>query len=415
MSKALRAGQARLETTTRVTLAVLALASGVYTYLGVRGLLNGAPATVFLGAVIYSSAVSIGIYAFWSYLFRFLPHVTSAGARASLFVAMTVGSGMIVAMSSWLNAAALAGGAALEQHMSRAAEAYQAELDTAHANALAAQSLLPDIQLAAARFAALSEDEQATGALTGASGAGTVVQLLRQMSGELQRLADEVDANADEVARSYAEGSRRLSRMRAFIAGSSPIEARAQLFGEETLALIGEIASLQQLSVAPSVRRAAEDLESVFIAPAADGGDAELRRRQGEIVTRVRRAIEAQAAALARAADDILAREPARTPQFESLSPPEAVLRYGMNFLPSWAGAISIDLLPAVLIFIMIIVEGAIRRTDGDDLDLESMSAADVMRGAEIYRRMEGQLAHGRIAGPAPNGEAGRDGEAGRR
>ena len=114
MTAQLRTGQARLETTTRVTLAVLALASGVYTYLGVRGLLNGTATVVFFGAVIYSAAVSVGIYAFWSYLMRFQPHVDSARARFWLYVAMAIGSAMIIAMSSWLNAAALAGSAALE-------------------------------------------------------------------------------------------------------------------------------------------------------------------------------------------------------------------------------------------------------------------------------------------------------------
>ena len=140
MAKQLRLGQARLETTTKITLAVLALASGVYTYLGVRGLLSGNASVVFFGAVIYSVAVSVGIYAFWSYLMRFLPHVESAAARTWLYVAMAIGSAMIIAMSSWLNAAALAGSAALEQHMANATETYQQELDKAHSNALAAQS-----------------------------------------------------------------------------------------------------------------------------------------------------------------------------------------------------------------------------------------------------------------------------------
>ncbi len=40
MSTALRQGVQRLEVTTQVTLGVLALASGVYTYLGARQLLN---------------------------------------------------------------------------------------------------------------------------------------------------------------------------------------------------------------------------------------------------------------------------------------------------------------------------------------------------------------------------------------
>ena len=41
------------------------------------------------------------------------------------------------------------------------------------------------------------------------------------------------------------------------------------------------------------------------------------------------------------------------------LTSAEAVLRYAGDFIPSWAGAISIDLLPAVLVGIMAVVHGA--------------------------------------------------------
>lgn len=392
MTKELRLGQARLETTTKVTLAVLALASGVYTYLGVRGLLNGTASVVFFGAVIYSAAVSVGIYAFWSYLMRFLPHVERAGARAWLYVSMAIGSAMIIAMSSWLNAAALAGSAALELHLANATETYQQQFDKAHSNALAAQSLLPDIQLASKRFDSLGQQERNSGALTGTSGSGTVVQLLTQMSKDLDRLAAEVNESRDRVKQQFEQGGKHLARMRELVSGSGPIDARANGFGEEVLKLIGVIAALEQTSVAPSVKRAAEDLGKSFIAPVADGSSASLQQRQTEVVDRVEKSVQAQSKALAAAAEEILTREPAVAPRFQPLSPPEAVLRYAGDFLPSWAGAISIDLLPAVLIFIMIIVEGAIRRDEGLVLDAEEMSAADVMRGVEIFRQMEAMI-----------------------
>jgi len=394
MATQLRLGQTRLETTTKVTLAVLALASGVYTYLGVRGLLNGTPTIVFFGAVIYSAAVSVGIYAFWSYLMRFLPHIESASARFRLYIAMAIGSAMIIAMSSWLNAAALAGSAALEQHMSNATETYQQQFDKAHGNALAAQSLLPDIQLASRRFASLSEQERASGALTGTSGSGTVVQLLSQMSTELNRLAQEVEESRTQVRQRFDQGSRHLARMRELVSNSGPIDARANAFGEETLKLIGQITALEQTSVAPSVKRAAVDLSKTFIAPIADGSDASLQQRQTEVVSRVERAVRAQSQALAAAADEILNRDAVEVPRFQPLSTPEAVLLYAEDFLPSWAGAISIDLLPAVLIFIMITVEGVIRQHDaGPELDAETMSAADVMRGTELFRQMQARFA----------------------
>ena len=87
--------------------------------------MSGTTTVVFFGAVIYSVAVSVGIYAFWSYLMRFLPHTDNARSAFMLYIAMAIGSSMIIAMSSWLNAAALAGSAALEQHMANATEVYQ--------------------------------------------------------------------------------------------------------------------------------------------------------------------------------------------------------------------------------------------------------------------------------------------------
>src|ERR1700689_1552478 len=166
MSIALRDGVSRLEVTTRVTLGVLALASGVYTYLGVRDLLNGDATVVFFAAVIYSVAVSVGIYTFWTFLMRFLPHVQDRQSRGLLFACMGLGSLMILAMSAWLNASALAGAAAIQQHLATTVESYTRDLDRAHNNALAAQSLLPDIQMATTRFSKLAESER-TGSLTG--------------------------------------------------------------------------------------------------------------------------------------------------------------------------------------------------------------------------------------------------------
>src|SRR5690606_8588864 len=111
-SRRLKEHIASLETMTRFVLATLALASGVYTYLGVRNLLDGDPGLVFFAAIVYSVAVSVGIYGFWIYMIRFLPEMLDNLSRVALVGIMIAGSAMIIAMSSWLNAAALAGSAA---------------------------------------------------------------------------------------------------------------------------------------------------------------------------------------------------------------------------------------------------------------------------------------------------------------
>jgi hypothetical protein len=410
MSHALRGGLTRLDLTTKVTLAVLALASGVYTYLGVRDLLNGSASIVFFGAVMYSTAVSVGIYAFWSYLMRFMPHVTHMRSRAMLYLAMVIGSAMIIAMSSWLNAAALAGGAALEQHLANTTEEYQDKLEQAHENALAAQSLLPDIQLAAQRFSSLAQEEQYSGSLTGTSGSGTVVQLLNQMSGQLTELGSEVASSREQVKSLFEQGGAHLARMRQLVSSSGEIIERSNLYAEEAVALAGVIGALQQTSIAPSVKRAADDLGRSFIAPIADGTTEDLASRQTEVVGRVEIAIRTQSAALSAAADEILQRPQVEAVRFTPLSTAEAVLLYARDFLPSWAGAISIDLLPAVLVFVLCVVHDAIRRQDNYDADAELMTAAEMRRAMRLYRSL-GTDRHEDEAGAPALAEAARQTE----
>ncbi|MBA4782007.1 MAG: hypothetical protein H2045_02135 [Rhizobiales bacterium] len=396
MSQVLRRGIVRLELTTKITLGILALASGVYTYIGVRGLLQGTEASIFFGAVIYATAVSVAIYAFWSYLIQFAPHIRDAGTRRVMFFSMLIGCGMIMAMSSWLNAAALAGGAALEQHLANTTEDYQVRLNKAHNNALSAQSLLPDIELAVDRFKRLADEERASGALTGTSGSGTVVQLLQQMSSQLDGLAEEVRGARTVTDSLYEQGGSRLGQMRKIVSSFGPIEDRSIAFAEEAVALAGVITALEQTSIAPSVKRAADDLASTFVAPEADGGtsgNAELATRQRAVVSRVEKAIAAQSVALSKAADEILARETLQPLRFKPLSSAEAVLLYAKDFLPSWAGAISIDLLPGVLILILTGVQASIRREEGHDLEENQMTVGEMSRALRLYDNLPAALA----------------------
>lgn len=384
-SRRLEQHVASLETMTRFVLATLALASGIYTYLGVRSLLDGDAALVFFAAIVYSVAVSVGVYGFWVYLMRFLPEMRDAGSRLALIGIMVVGSAMIIAMSSWLNAAALAGSAAVEQHLAITQEGYTADLDQANSNALGALSLLPDIQRAAERFSRLAEDERESGALTGTSGSGTVVQLLTQMSAQMRELEAGILASRDTVRTLFEEGQQHLAAMRGLVSGSGPINPRADAFAEESVQLAGVIAALGQTSVAPSVARAAADLSVGFIAPVAGGTTAELAGRQNQVMDTIRASVAAQSEALSKAAAEIMAQPKVAERRFVPLSSAEAVIRYAGSFLPSWAGAISIDLLPGVLVAMLAVAHSVMRRDENELEDAERITAADMLRSLEIH------------------------------
>ncbi|MCE8421800.1 hypothetical protein LZ190_24655, partial [Rhodovulum sulfidophilum] len=151
---------------------------------------------------------------FWSYMMRLLPAMRSAASRIGLLCSMALGSLAIIAMSSWLNAAALAGAAAVEQHLAETVQDYQASLERAHANAIAGQSLARDVARVRQSFGDLSEQE-ATGDLSGFAGRGAVFRVLTQKAAELGALEEQIAAQDAPLSAAFAEGNAILSRMRA--------------------------------------------------------------------------------------------------------------------------------------------------------------------------------------------------------
>ncbi|WP_198665145.1 hypothetical protein [Tropicimonas sp. IMCC34011] len=369
-----------LDTFTPTALGVLACASGIYTYLGVSSLLDDSGAFTFFAAISYSIAVSVGIFVFWSYLMRLLPAVKTAGARIGLMASMALGSLAIVAMSSWLNAAALAGAAAVEQHLANTVQEYQASLERAHQIAVSAQGLELDVSRVRQSFEDLGEQE-ATGDLSGIAGRGAVFRVLRQKSQELETLETQIAAQDPLVDRAFAEGNAILSRMRALTVAQGSVEDRSVTFSEEAVRLAGIITQLRQLSVAPLVQRAAQDLRASVVLPELDGSSDAIRQGQQATITSVLEVLGQRAQTLEAAAQQVIEMPAPDEVAYTPISTADAVIRYASNFAPSWAGAIAIDLLPAVLVFILMVVQSAIRSgREGtrieDSLTLAEMRAA---------------------------------------
>ncbi len=377
-----------LETFSGTALGVLAVASGIYTYLGVSSLLDDTGAMSTFAALAYSVAVSVGIFVFWSYLLRLFPAVTSARARVGLLGAMGLGSVAIIAMSSWLNAAALAGSAAVEQHLAETVQDYQQSLERAHEIALTGQALGRDVARVRQSFEDLSEQE-ATGNLSGLAGRGAVFRVLRQKSAELAALEEQIAEQTPLVDTAFAEGNTILSRMRSLTVEPGPVEARSVEFSEAAVRLQGLITQMRQLTVAPLVERAAQDLSASVVLPELDSRTEAGRGDQAATITSVLEVLGQRAATLENAAQEVAALEPAPEVTYTPISSADAVILYARNFVPSWAGAIAIDLLPAVLVLILSITHGMIRSMrDGTDIE-DSMTVAELRAAIAVAHEIE--------------------------
>lgn len=380
-----------LGTFTSAALGVLAVASGIYTYLGVSSLLDGTGAMVFLAAVAYSIAVSVGIFVFWSYMLRLLPSMRGAGSYLGLILAMAVGSAAIVAMSSWLNAAALAGSAAVEQHLKQTVQEYQSGLERANLIAQTAQGLQRDVARARVNFENLAAQE-AGGNLSGVAGQGAVFTLLTQKADELRALESQIAAQEAAIGAAFDEGNEILSRMRSLIVEQGPVDERSVLFSEESVRLAGVITRLRQLQVAPLVARAAEDLRASVVLPELDGASAQIRADQQATTAAVLEALDLRAATLKAAAEEVLAMPPPAETTYTPISAADAVIKYAENFVPSWAGAIAIDLLPGVLVFILAVTQAAIRRgKEGVGVE-ETLTLSDLRSAMRAMKDIEASM-----------------------
>ncbi|HEY9020156.1 hypothetical protein PVW53_02970 [Seohaeicola sp. SP36] len=390
-AKELEGHLAWLDTFTPAALGVLAVASGIYTYLGVSSLLEDTGAMSFFAAVAYSIAVSVGIFVFWSYMLRLLPAMRSATGFIGLTISTFVGSLAIIAMSSWLNAAALAGSAAVEQHLENTVRDYQAALEQSHEIALSGQALAREVQRAREAFEALADQER-SGALSGTGGEGAVFRVLTQKTEELRNLEGQIAEQQPLISTAFADGNAILGRMRALTVAPGPVEQRSVAFSEESVRLAGVIASLNQYSVAPLVARAAEDLPASVVLPELDGRSAAIREAQSSTIGSVLNALDQRSLTLRRAADEVLAIDPPQETAYNPISSADAVIRYAGNFVPSWAGAIAIDLLPGILVFVLAITQAAIRNgRDGLSIE-ETLTLADLKAAINAMKDVEASM-----------------------
>ena len=126
--------------------------------------------------------------------------------------------------------------------------------------------------------------------------------------------------------------------------------------------------------------------------PELDGSSVEVRGNQASTISAVLEVLAQRAATLERAAQDVLAMAPPTETTYTPISSADAVIKYARNFVPSWAGAIAIDLLPAVLVFILAITQGAIREGREGSAIEETLTLAELRAAVLAMRDMDAAM-----------------------
>ena len=170
------------------------------------------------------------------------------------------------------------------------------------------------------------------------------------------------------------------------------MEDRTVRFSEDAVQLAGLITQLRQLNPAALVGRAAQDLADAVVLPELDGSTEATRAGQSSTITSVLSLVEQRATTLAQAATEVMSLPQVDEALYTPMSAADAVIAYAGNFVPAWAGAIAIDLLPAVLVFIIMVVQAAIRSGRGEGHSDERMTVGELraaLAASDLLRQID--------------------------
>jgi hypothetical protein len=155
------------------------------------------------------------------------------------------------------------------------------------------------------------------------------------------------------------------------------------------------------------VDRAARDLAASVVLPELDGSTDTIRGAQESTIDSVLKLLAQRADSLQEAAQAVMALPQAKETTYQPISSADAVLRYAGDFIPSWAGAIAIDLLPAVLVFMMMVAQSAIRQGLAPVELQERMTLGELRAALVALREVEAAGAGLMPNPPAPDDPGG--------
>lgn len=359
---------ASLDPLTTACLLILSVVSGYLNYLSLADMFAAGMALwqAKTAAATVSVAVSAAIMVFWSHMMTLVPIDQGRPKRRALFRAMMLGCGLIFLISSWMNASALVGVRAQEQDLAVQLSAYQQTFDEVLRRAIVIRQLVPSLQAEADRFTEMSKSEKTSGALTGSRSPGAVTATLDQVAGRLTSLQASIDGSLKEADEAAEVARQHLKAMQDLLRGQGEFEKRLNAFTDQAVALDALMARLSEQSVLPAIRLTAGSLGSSLILPATSAHSGALAEKQQTVMDGISGAVHGIGERLAGAAAQMEKQESLKVPAFKPLSRSDAVIAYAGDFLPAWGAAVSLDLMPLVIVLVRTIVR-ATPETDPKD------------------------------------------------
>ena len=334
-------------------LTVLCVATAFFTYRGAS-----IEAETFLqksAASIFALASGCAIYLFWHVTLLIVPGLKRIWQKIAACITVFFGCVMIFWLSSAFNVTGLAGGRALELHMSRYPGTLEQVLDKQFQHVLLIEGIVTDLRMEIARYDAAAKDEFNKGTYSGTPGPGVVVWAFEGLKKRLEGLAGEAEGFSKDVRKFRSKAQSRLEAMRKLMTSQAPLSQRMAGMERESDQLRSDIAQMGGAKFVQAVKRTLDALPQEVDLQSKFSANANTAARQKEALAKVRADVERTTKIMTAFLDQVMATSTQDIPPFEHVSAIRAVILYWPHFLPFWAGGLGVDIAPLFLVIFLVI------------------------------------------------------------
>lgn len=336
----------------RISTLVLALVSALTTWSGFRsiGELSTSTFTRDLMPILMAAASYLASVSLWLAMFAWYPKV-DAMVRRKLNYAIGIGSVIIFGVSTIWSVMGLGGNAAIVHHMGLTINEAEVVLNKLSAKVQSETGMVSSSNLLAKQFTNLAGKE-AGGAFTTYSGMGEVYIQLVSLSETMTNLSQNVSQGIEDRKRAIDEARQEIVLLRQILANPDrEVGEKMRDFAKR----LGKINQLFQLIGGQEgvqlVREVSRQLDKISATnvPRVNNALAEAQRDAMRRLEETTRSAQGMLRSFAESTDET-------TPQLHPLTSIDmgyAVLRYFYVILPSWAGAMCLDYVPLLFVFIL--------------------------------------------------------------
>lgn len=364
---------------TQTIFLIAAIVSGVLNYEGLTLMVADDDWWLKALCALTGIAVTLVLALFWSHAFASIPALTPGAQRWRGWAAIAGGVVLIIGISTYWNLVAFAKDEI--NRLSSGSIVVMAERRIADASATSAVFLPYRVPVMALRsdIAATKNAEISGGGTSGFSSAGPISSTMGQVEDRLTSLIDGIDAAKASLAKRQEDASACLADLRGGIAARDGAKA-----GTALACINAAAADMAAQDVIGTIRRGLNGLTTGVVIPANVYSD-----RQRGIITRFLRDTATRARAMAGEIETVPA------VQFEPLTMARpnvmrGVLIHWRSILPAIATALSIDLLPLVLLVLTVLLADDRRRKGLPQRDWTSAELLEAVRQIEAIRTGEG-------------------------